>query len=294
MGEQEHMNNEIAAVIVLFNPDIDRLQENIDAVISQVQRLVLVDNNSKNISIVEELYKYKEDIQIIKNDNNMGLAKALNQGICMLSDKYDWVLTLDQDSVVPANMFKEYSNYLALEANALLAPIIHDRNEEGYPPSKNEVIEISQCITSGSLVNVAIWNLIGRFDETLFIDIVDFEYCYRIKQNNYKIYRVNSVILEHECGHIHDVVILGRKIRIYNHNSTRKYYFARNWIYVFFKHRTQISVRFIVKQYVVIVIKTIFFEKHKLEKIKSIVKGLIDGVFMSKKLCGGEGATSQS
>ena len=43
---------DISAGIVLFNPDIERLKENIDAVIVQCTHVYLVDNGSKNISEV--------------------------------------------------------------------------------------------------------------------------------------------------------------------------------------------------------------------------------------------------
>lgn len=43
------------AGIVLFNPEIDRLVDNIEAIYKQVDKLLLVDNDSKNIEDVEKL-----------------------------------------------------------------------------------------------------------------------------------------------------------------------------------------------------------------------------------------------
>ena len=43
----------ICAGIVLYNPDIERLSDNIDSVISQVEKIYLVDNGSKNINKIE-------------------------------------------------------------------------------------------------------------------------------------------------------------------------------------------------------------------------------------------------
>ena len=41
--------NKTMAGIVLFNPDLERLNENISAVITQVDNVLLVDNNSNNL-----------------------------------------------------------------------------------------------------------------------------------------------------------------------------------------------------------------------------------------------------
>ena len=39
----------IGSVIVSYNPKVDLLNENIDAIISQVDAVLIVDNGSKNI-----------------------------------------------------------------------------------------------------------------------------------------------------------------------------------------------------------------------------------------------------
>ena len=46
---------DISAGIVIFNPDINRLKENISAVIVQCAHVYLVDNGSNNIDEVKKL-----------------------------------------------------------------------------------------------------------------------------------------------------------------------------------------------------------------------------------------------
>jgi rhamnosyltransferase len=43
----------ISCGIVSFNPDIDLLQSNIEAIINQVEQIYVVDNGSDNVSAVE-------------------------------------------------------------------------------------------------------------------------------------------------------------------------------------------------------------------------------------------------
>ena len=68
-----------AAGIVLFNPDIKRLEENISAISPQVGSLILVDNGSKNIDDIKKLIEGYGNITYIRNDDNYGIAKALDQ-----------------------------------------------------------------------------------------------------------------------------------------------------------------------------------------------------------------------
>ena len=79
---------DISAGIVLFNPDIKRLKENIDAVIVQCTHVYLVDNGSGNIDeVLELLKKYKKSkISVICNAKNHGIAKS-TQSACQCCTK---------------------------------------------------------------------------------------------------------------------------------------------------------------------------------------------------------------
>ena len=94
----------IAAGIVTYNPDIDRLRENVEAVLPQVEYLYIIDNNSGNFSDWKNIFD-ENKVGLTKLNLNVGIAKALN----ILMDKagndgYEWVLTLDDDSVIAENL----------------------------------------------------------------------------------------------------------------------------------------------------------------------------------------------
>lgn len=88
------------AGIVLYNPDLGRLKENIESICKQVDKVILIDNGSDNIREIEDLIKEYLNCILLKNGENMGIAYALNQ---ILKYAYEndvkWFLTLDQDSV---------------------------------------------------------------------------------------------------------------------------------------------------------------------------------------------------
>lgn len=272
---------DIAAGIVLYNPDLNRLKENIDAIYDQVKLLVLVDNNSNNINLIERKYSVNKKIIFIKNRSNFGIAKALNQLMTFCESKaYEWVLTLDQDSVCPFNMIDEYRRYIEIPKVGILSPIVNDRNMTKVfieEDNENSYELIDNFITSAALTNVSIWKKIGGFDEGMFIDLVDSEYAKRLKLNDFKIIKVNTVVLLHELGDLTRHKFFFREIYIMNHSAFRKYYMARNVLYCAKKYKESGSV---IKAYKTIfntILATLIYEQNKWEKIRRIIRGMVDG-----------------
>ncbi|HDR6303740.1 TPA: glycosyltransferase, partial [Bacillus cereus] len=216
---------------------------------------------------------------IVKNNNNIGIAAALNQlmSYCQSKD-YSWVLTLDQDSVCPNNLVREYVKYLNIPKIALISPVIIDRNKNSDEEiNKTAYNNIEKCITSATLTNVSIWEEIGGFDDLMFIDLVDFEYCKRIVLNGFKIIRVNNVVLLHEIGHITQHKFLIWNIDVKNHSAFRKYYMARNIIYYAKKYKTTGSIIIAYMRIMKLLAITMLYEKDKGEKGRAIFKGIKSG-----------------
>lgn len=118
----------IIAGIVLFNPDIKRLIENVNAVSSQVDEIIFFDNNSINLNEIEAFVKRK-NYQLIKSNKNYGIAHALNElGKAAYYKKADWFLTLDQDTVINLHLIEEYKKYMNLPRIGQLCCIFKDRN----------------------------------------------------------------------------------------------------------------------------------------------------------------------
>ncbi|MCA1386833.1 glycosyltransferase, partial [Bradyrhizobium sp. BRP05] len=69
----------ICAGIVLFNPEIERLNENIEHIRKQVPMVILVDNGSSNLEDVKSLIYDLPNIILLENGKNLGIAQALNR-----------------------------------------------------------------------------------------------------------------------------------------------------------------------------------------------------------------------
>lgn len=271
----------IAAGIVLYNPEIIKLKENIKAVIVQCDHLYIVDNGSGNLQDIFELIKNfnNDKITIIQNISNEGIAKALNQ-LCIVAeqDGYKWLLTLDQDSLCQANMLVEYIKYIDDGKIGLLCPLVLDRNKTCIPLQIDGSLieEVDECITSGSMIRLSAWKKISGFDEAMFIDGVDFDICHRLQKDGFKIMLVRHVILVHELGRIEFRSFLLWKVLVKNHSSFRKYYIARNTVYLARKEKTSLF-RALLQNLKLFLINWCY-EEGKKEKTKKILKGTWDGL----------------
>ena len=197
-------SSKVAAGIVLYNPDnIIRLYENIDTLKKQVSKIYLFDN-----STVELKLEVPQDVIYLREHDNRGIAYALN--VIMENakqDGFDWVITMDQDSILPEGMVKSFMEFIQTnqpENIGIICPQVKDKRraymeiESGL--KKWECIDF--CITSASCTSVEAWKQIGGFDEWLFIDLVDNDFCKRMRIANYKIIRMNEWVLDQEFGQI--------------------------------------------------------------------------------------------
>lgn len=270
------------AGIVTYNPDIKRLEENIDAVSKQVELVIICDNASENLNEITKLTKKYQNIIIIRNKNNYGIAYALNRIFKKANeDGIRWVLTLDQDTIIPDQMIEKFSRFVDERTIGIICPLFRDPKIDYGSINTNDedVEEVSQAITSGCLTNVEAWEKVEGFDEKMFIDFVDYDFCYRIKKDNYKIVEIKNVVLNHTIGNAKSISFFGKKVIVTNHSDFRKYYIVRNYIY--YTKKNNIENKELKKAMLKKVIKTIIFESGRFKTAKAYLKGWIDG----NKIC---------
>lgn len=268
------------AGIVLFNPELDKLDKNINSIINQVNELLLVDNGSENINVICNKYEHLSKVSIIKNDINLGIAAALNQIVIWgVNRGYLWGLTLDQDTICEDTIIKNYSKYIDNKKVAIISPKIYDLNLKDTIKSDvnvEEIFDSENVITSGCLINLNICKQIGMFNERLFIDFVDTDFNQRVLEYGYRILRLNYIKINHEVGAL-KVYKLGKlKITCSNHSSFRRYYMVRNRLY--FKKK-YFGTKAFIKEYIRLVLGTIkisILEGDKISKIKASIKGFLD------------------
>ncbi len=284
----------IWAGLVTYNPNLKRLKENIDSIYNQVSMVVVFDNGSNNYEALFDLVNKYNRIKLINSDDNKGLAYGLNK-ICIeaFNKDVDWILLLDQDSVSDENCMLEYSKYFDLTDAAILCPVMFDSRRRVKKPVLTEgYIEIKECIQSGAVYNVTVLNEVGYFDEWYFIDYIDFDYCMSVRRNGYKIYQINSLLLDQEASTIEPVIchdFLMNAAKMFNFDILaklsyrpvikpwRSYYTARNRVYYIYKNRDMLNFPLEKIKGFCANIRNIIRIKNHTGTATSICKGVLDG-----------------
>lgn len=274
-------HNGVIASIVLYEPDIERLYENISAIQDQVEKVVIIINGSGCDCVISD-YSRQNDFYIIQNEENKGIAFALNQALeYAYTKKYKWVLTLDQDTVVPADLVVLLLRHEYCDKIGIIAPNFVDRNYYHKSEEKKGWGFVLNCITSACLTNVDIWKRIGGFDNELFIDFVDHDYCANLVESGYAIIQDYDVKILHEIGNGKRVFFGKHSMVVLNHSAMRKYYMVRNAIYFTKKWPKLANTVSNKNEFLTLqLISIVFFENDKIRKLSAVFKGVFD----SKKL----------
>ncbi|WP_133015276.1 glycosyltransferase family 2 protein [Clostridium cuniculi] len=279
----------VAAIIVSYNPD-NNLLDSINLLINQVERIIIVDNGSesekkKNIKLIRDIDK--EKIEIIFNEENLGIATALNIGVrSALKQGYKWILTMDQDSKVSKNMVEKmlevYNGIDEKERKDILSIFPNFVDERVQSIEENSDMDtyeyVDADITSGNLLRAEVFDKVGFFDDSLFIDLVDTDFCMRLNEKNIKMIKVRDAILYHSLGESQSVKSIFGKFNTSNHSALRRYYMTRNRFYTWEKYKDLNSFTLnrdkslFKKEFV----KIILGEKDKVNKIKMVFKGYKD------------------
>lgn len=234
----ENINSKIALLVVLFWPSLDEINKII--VYSKYgYKVIVVSNSSKEEHL--SLLRSEDNILLIENSKNLGLASALNIGIrCAFEYKtIEGIICLDQDSSIeadmPVSLFIEYTTSNVKKIACLTPKLIDVKQPKTRVGDKDSAIyqDILTAATSGSYLPRTVLEDIGLMDETLFIDCIDHDWCFRARAKGYKIYRSNKIVLKHNMGD-YGVNFLG-KFKPIHISPIRHYYIIRNTLSLFRK-----------------------------------------------------------
>jgi rhamnosyltransferase len=270
----------IAAAVVLYFPDASTIAT-ITKYLSFVDFLIIVDNTD-NQDLAETLTA-SPTLCYSPMGTNSGIAAALNVAAHIAIDKrFTWMLMLDQDSVMDEGTYdaiKDAIGNVVAPDVAILAPIqVSKLNDHRVLNAADPILTVNQMMTSGSALKLDAFSHCGPFEEKLFIDHVDNEYCFRLTRAGYKIQQLTKVTLDHSLGEILEGRLLfGRPFQYVSHKPFRSYYYVRNGFYVaskFMVHRPGFLAA-LGLQIVKDVMKAIFFEDETTLRLKMMLLGFV-------------------
>lgn len=242
----------IAAIVVLYHPDDAALEDLQSSLVSQVDRVLMIDNTPGSTSRKPGFVR--EGITYVPLGTNKGIAEAQNIGIEMsIQGGYSHVIFFDQDSSASPGMVRKM---LAAESELLgkgvkvaaLSPQIIDERTGAFPVavryralgvlSAKKVYrdcnashpeQTDNFISSGSLIRIEALKTIGLMRSDLFIDYVDTEWALRAHTAGFRSFCIPNATLRHSVGSA-ATKVLGNNVYLYN--VLRYRYRMRNSVYL--------------------------------------------------------------
>lgn len=235
--------NKLACVVIWYNPSILEVQ-NIRTYNSAFEKVYIIDNsNTDNKNLAGEI----TNSVYIPNRKNLGIAAALNTG-CQkaYNDGFAWCMTMDQDSTWFSDFLEMYLKEFSLNQSDLTVSFAPAMNLSAksfsiigdirrFFSKKEDLPEkqfVENVMTSGNIINLKIWEKIGRFEEKLFIDEVDSDFCFRLISSGYRILKFNNIFFNHTLGNPKKSFFP----MTYSYHEKRCYYISRNKRYLISKY----------------------------------------------------------
>jgi rhamnosyltransferase len=289
----------VCGVIVSYNPS-QEIGDEIDSLSGMIPQVIVVDNNSKPESLrwIESIKSGQ--VEIIRSPRNLGVAAALNLGLQRTLDLgYNWALTLDQDSQPAADMVARlcdaYQQAKDPDRIAILAPRIFNRGldkptyylrprfgpfyERAYCDT-GILDSVSTVISSGSMINLKVFQTLGGYREDFFIDFVDTEFCLRARKCGYKITVACEARLEHALGQRREVRVIGLRLYPTFHSPQRWYTISRNRVVMIRTYALYFPHWFtyeIVASFYTLA-RMLLAEDDRLRKLRAAWRGFRDGL----------------
>lgn len=243
----------VCAIAVTFNPDITQICGLIDAIVPQVDMLLIIDNGSERSTVAQIRAILPDDsAELLARDSNLGIAEGHNCGIHMAIKRgYGYVLLLDQDSMPRPDMVKKLMAahvHLSLSCSVSAVGPRYVDAEHGfssyfvrfgwvkfkrmYCQDETRILQTDFLISSGSLISRQALERVGWMDESLFIDHVDTEWFLRARSHGLTCYGVCGAEMLHSLGNGTLSPRVGRTRYIPLHPPIRNYYVFRNSVLI--------------------------------------------------------------
>lgn len=222
----------VFGVVILYNPS-DDIKQNILTYLHKMEKLFVFDNSERIVD--RKLEELGHKVIVVADGVNRGISERLNAGArAAIREGGKWLLTMDQDSFFSETMLDQYWHCINKFDHRDEVSMFGVEYEKADKRSGCESETTTQLITSGSLVNLLLFPEIGGFNEQLFIDEVDSEYCFKSNQKGYQTVKLKNIFLNHSLG----VVSTHRSLKSLKitsrtlHSPLRVYYMIRNYLYI--------------------------------------------------------------
>lgn len=275
----------LGTVVVLHHPDADT--------IDHVEWLA--DRGFAPIAVVNAATEDWRDrlrrspgVLLVENLDNLGLARAFNQGIEQaLARGDDYVLLFDQDSRPPPDfaraMLIAATDFSPAAALGCVGPTVIDRKRpdagvvrpgSSLGPGLRTALTV---ISSGMLIPRTAIDQVGGMWEPLFIDGIDHEWCFRAAAAGLTVAVATNVVLPHDMGD--DAMTLFGRYKPIHRSPFRHYHIVRNTLWL--ARRSVIPTQWRLTETLKLALRApayLVFSSARIETVKALWRGVRDGL----------------
>lgn len=245
-----HGAPEVSVIVTAYNPELRSFGKNLSSYVNQVAQVVICDN-SDNASVQQqvrdEVLKFANAVYLPMG-GNIGIAAAQNRGVdYAIAHGYEYFIEIDQDSSLPQGYVEKIAQSHARlvqdgERVAGIGPIAVRADGFVYDGhgKTTQVVVVDKTLSSGFFFSRKAYEEVGPKDEALFIDYVDWEWCWRARYRGMKVYVDPGSAITHMLGNGHRK-ILGFQVGL--PAPIRHYYQYRNGFYMLKRRYVPLSWR---------------------------------------------------
>jgi O-antigen ligase len=281
----------IDAAIVIYRPDLATLSAVLAAVAPQVSRVLLIANDSAAPALA-----LPNNAELVIQNRNLGLGAAYNLAVDWArANRATHLLLLDQDSVAERDMVVRLGKAFSATADVAAAgPLWRDARtgKTGHfvrltrwgtakiRPTGHAIVSVDFLISSGTLISLKAVDRIGPFDEQLFIEHVDTDWCLRARAIGYALLGVVNARLDHKFGDATlTAPLAGGNHQFFLYPAERNYYLVRNSIVLW--RRPYAPMGWVLHDFlrnVVLIFWHILVARPRRKRLKSVWRGICDGL----------------
>lgn len=197
-------------------------------------RLMVLDNSSEqyvSANTAEWEKKYRDRIIYVSNGGNVGLSKAYNRALDTIEDENYYVMYSDDDTTFSEeyieNVIKAIKSGRAdiiggviYAGDIIISPVEKLKIRPHYSPdqyiNKAGVYKDIFCINTGLTVKSSVYDVVGRYDERLFLDAVDLLFADKLILHGInKVEIVDGEIKQNFSTQTNDLSARRKRVKIY-------------------------------------------------------------------------------
>lgn len=204
----------IISLITLYHPTAEQIR-NAGKIVEQSTMTILIDNSDTSNQEMIDAAGFDGRVKYCPNYDNLGLSKAFNR---ILKDNTihhwqdeDFLVFFDQDSTIEdEHISRLVKEYLAIRDQGIpigcIGPVYFDKSHDAIRTPRNyksiseDNMIVDSIMTSSMVCTYANIAKAGFWSEDVFLDMADWDICWKMKKCGLLTVMTKKSLLTHEVG----------------------------------------------------------------------------------------------